>query len=595
MVSRPLQFITWICAGLLSPVLLCGIGLWANGLLSTDEVQTSATSPSNIAQTKHQFLSEGNSGQKNNLPHDLASLPPTTDDYTRSVALRALLSSTDQATVKSLLEQAKAIRPENQRLTTQIEIFRRFAVFDPAEAMKHTFDIPWNRRAPIVKAIFLEWATSDIDTAIAHAKSLGHTDQRTALDAILRIRDDWSDDRLQQLVREFGLESIGAEVLEQIQVIRAFDDPQSSWNSLLEDDQIDSLQIDSLATILELWVARDGFSVVSAALESIPRIDSPLGLLTPVLKPIARDNPQRAFELINEFSENARNTAAWIVLDEWAETDPVAAMNAVSEFDIHPSHTKDSLMRKIGKVWANNAPHEAIKELPKYFSRNQLRTLRGNALQQIVRESPSEAVDILNELSNGVQDLGGALVEAWAEADARSALNWITSQEEALQPKLLRYAIPALVEIDPDLALNTVLNQTITDGQIGLEYEVIRILAEYDVQRAKEMLAQVRDHDHTVKRAYSELGRALVRQNKSSSAIEMSTELPESLQDDYFREIINQIFNTDQAELYEILSLLPKRKYQQAAAEYLMWDSGFGGYSHWYFTDEQIEEIRGFQ
>ena len=595
MQDRSIRVIIWFCIGVLGPLVLCGIGLWFYGLLSEDDAQSPAGSSDSVAPIERQSQSDVKSGQNTTLLSSLASLDTATDDYTRSVALRALLSSSDVQHVFSLLEQSMEIRPEDQRLSTQIEIFRRLAVIDPVEAMKRTFDIAWNRRAPIVKSIFLEWAISDVDAAIAHAKILGSTDRRNALDAILRIRDDWPADRIQELSLEFGLESIGAKVLEQIQISRAFNDPRSAWKALLEDAQTDSGQVNSLATILELWVAKEGFNVVSEAIESITDMNSFIWLLNPILTPIAQDDPLHAFELINEFSEIARNAAAFTVVDVWAETDPAAAMDAVSKLDFRPTYIKDNLMQNIGFAWAESAPREAFQNLPKYFSRDYLQSIRGDALQQIVRESPQEAVDILNEIPNGVRDLGGDLVKEWASADARSALNWISAQEESLEPMLLRNVIPALVETDPDLALSTALIQTIAEGQMGLEYEVIRILAQTDVHRATEMLTQVRDHDDTMKRAYSELGRALVSQNKSSSAIELGSDLPESLQDDYFRAIINRIYNTDQVELYEILDLLPQRKYQQEAAQYLIWESGFGGLSHRYFTDEQLEEIRAFQ
>ena len=348
MVGRPLHVITWFCVGLFGPVVLCGIGLWVYGLLTEEDEQSSADSPDNVAPIERQSQSEVNSGHKTTLPSNLESFATDTDDYTRSVALRALLSSSDQQRVISLLEQSKEIRSEHQRLTTQIEIFRRFAVIDPVEAMKYTFDIAWNRRAPIVKAIFLEWATSDVDAAIAHAKTLGSADRRNALDAILRIRDDWSADRIQELSLEFGLESIGAKVLEQIQISRAFNDPRSAWKALLEDAQTDSGQVDSLATILELWVAKEGFNVVSEAIESIPEMNSLIWLLNPILTPIAQDDPLHAFELINEFSEIARNAAAFTVVGVWEETDPAAAMDAVSKLDFRPTYIKDNLMQNIG-------------------------------------------------------------------------------------------------------------------------------------------------------------------------------------------------------------------------------------------------------
>lgn len=595
MVGRPLPVITWFCVGLLGPFVLCGIGLWVYGLLTAEDEQSATHSPQKVSQTERQSQSDIRSTRKTPPVSDLESLDIYQDDYTRSVALRALLSSADRQQVISLLEESKEIHPEDKRLITQIEVFRRFAVIDPLEAMKYTFDIAWNRRASIVKAIFLEWATSDVDAAIAHARTLSSSDQRNALEAILRIRDDWSEDRIMELALKFGHEAIGVEILEQIQIARAFNDPRLAWNTILNDAQRDRSQVVALRAILELWVAREGFDVIYEAMESVSQGDVSSLILDPIIEPIAQDDPRLAFELINELGENARIEATFTIAQIWAETDPAAALETVSAFNFRPESIKVRLMKSIGSVWADHAPREAIQNLTEYLSSWSLRPIRGRALRKIVRESPQDAVDILNEIPNGVQELGRDLVEEWASVNVRSALNWIGTQEESLRAMLLREIMPALVENDPDLALNTALNQEIAEGRPGLEYEVIRLLARNDVNRATQMLARVRDHDDTKQRAYIELGFALVSRNESSAAIELGSDLPENLQDEYFPAVINRILNRDKVELYEILNLLPQPKYLQEAARWIIWETGFAGRSHQYFTDEQIEEIRAFQ
>ena len=356
MVDRRFPVLIWFSVGLLAPIVLCGLGLWVYGSLSTEDKKSTTESTGSVAPIERQSQSEVHSTLKISLPRDLESLDTYQDDYARSVALRALLATADQQSVISLLAQSTEIRPEDKRLTTQVEIFRRFAVIDPAEAMKHTFDIAWNRRAPIVKAIFLEWATSDVDAALQHAKTLGSSDRRIALEAILRMQDDWSEDRIMELALEFGHESIGTEILEQIQIARAFNDPRAAWNAILEDTQRDGSQVNALRTTLQLWVAREGLDVIFEAIESVSESDHPVWVLEPIIKPIAQDDPRQAFELINEFSESARNAAAFTVVGVWAETDPAAALDTVSKLDFHPMNVKDNLMRNIGYAWAENAP-----------------------------------------------------------------------------------------------------------------------------------------------------------------------------------------------------------------------------------------------
>ena len=244
-----------------------------------------------------------------------------------------------------------------------------------------------------------------------------------------------------------------------------------------------------------------------------------------------------------------------------------------------------------------DSPYETIELLPQYLSRDSRKYVLQYAMRLIVRDSPQDALKMLNEITHGVEDLGGALAAEWARADASAALDWIGTQDETLRPMLLRDLLPTLVEIDPDLAMSTALSQDISEGQMGLEYEVIRNLAQNDVQRATAMLTQVRDGE-TKSRAAAELGRAMVNQNESLAAIKLGSELPETLQDEYFRAIINELFYQDQIGLYEVLELLPQRKYQETAAFYFRRPrSRFDNFydTHWYFTDEQIEKIQAYR
>ena len=579
-------------------MLLFGVGLWVYGSLLANDQQGTPTSSNDIAPDDRQSRTAVRSNQGTAPPSDdVESLLIATDDYARSVAFRAILSSADQQQLIALLEESKSIRNFDQRLTTHIEIFRRFAVIAPEAAMLHTSELASNRRTPIVEAIFLEWASSDIDAALTYLKTLGNNDQRTGLEAILRMRDDWSADRILELALEFGHEALGADILEERQVMRAFDDPRAAWNAILEDSRVETLQIDSLATILELWVDREGFDVVFEAMESIPQIiHYPSPILDPILIPITQRDPQTAFELLDEFSEGVRRTAAFIVVHEWAETDPIAALEAVGESVIYPRHVKDNLLRNIGWKIVRDSPYEAIEHLPQNLSRDSRKHILRYALQRIARESPQDATKMLNEIAHSVEDLGGALAAEWARADASAALNWIGAQEEELQPKLLREVIPTLVEIDPDLALSTALSQEISDGQLGLEWEVIRILAQSDVERATAMLSQVRAGE-TKSKACAELGRAIVNQKEYLAAIKLGSELPESLQDEYFLTFFNELYNQDPVALYEVLELLPHRKYQTQAARFFRPRARLDsfGRDHWYLTDEQLKNIQTYR
>ena len=150
--------------------------------------------------------------------------------------------------------------------------------------------------------------------------------------------------------------------------------------------------------------------------------------------------------------------------------DPLIALwSSRSSLDNYPAYVIDNLLTNVGWELARDSPYEAVEHLPQYLSRDARKYVLEYAIRRIVRESPQDATKLINEIAHGVEDLRGALAAAWTSVDASAALDWIDAQEETLQPMLLLDTIPALVEIDPDLAVSTALNQKNSDGQMGLE------------------------------------------------------------------------------------------------------------------------------
>ncbi|MXZ56589.1 MAG: hypothetical protein F4227_02050 [Gammaproteobacteria bacterium] len=143
MVRRPLHFISWLCVGLLVPLLLFGFGMWAYESLVANDQQGVPSSSNEVVPGDLQSRTTVRPNLDPSLPiDDVESLLIATDGYARSVAFRAILSSADQQQLIALLEESKAIRNFDQRLTTRIEIFRRFAAIAPEAAMLHTSELP---------------------------------------------------------------------------------------------------------------------------------------------------------------------------------------------------------------------------------------------------------------------------------------------------------------------------------------------------------------------------------------------------------------------------------------------------------------------
>ena len=243
---------------------------------------------------------------------------------------------------------------------------------------------------------------------------------------------------------------------------------------------------------------------------------------------------------------------------------------------------------------ANQAPYKILQHLS-FFPENVRNFLQQVALTNIAEQSPQDAINLLAEIPNGIQEFGSAVVSGWVSTDIRGALDWIRSQEESVQPSLVSAVLPVLVEEDPDLALYNALSQPIVDGQRGLEFEVLRLLSGIDVHRAIAMLPHVRDDETTKKATYGTIARALVRANDLDTAIELGSKLPESHQRNYFEEMIGQFQSTDKMGLYEILDKFPQPDFKSTAALVLLQSSNpYSETRHRHFSDKQIEEIKSY-
>lgn len=520
---------------------------------------------------------------------DIASLSEFKSDFARSVALLTMLEQANESQVLELLEQSKSIANPDRRLSTQSDILRRLAIIDPVKAMAHATQVAWNRRAPLVNAIFSEWVQLDFEVAVEHARGLIDSDQRVALEAILKLRVDRSDQQIVDLAREFGHESLALDVLEQAHVASAMDDPEAAWNAILNDSRTDVEQNEALRDILEVWVMQYGADVVSQIEESISHIDHPGGILNSALNFLTENAPQDTFELARNLGDHMRAIALEDVTLKWGDFDPRAALHAVSTVD--DGALRNHLTNYLTGSWANLNPRELLENLTE-FPENVRRRARGSALSSIARESPQEAAQLMLEMPNGINDYSWSVIGIWSRQDAVGALGWILSRPQDEQQKLLRGVLYDVVQEDPQRALETALSVPITGGSPGLEQMVINIVAQSDVDQAIAMLPSVRDDAYTKTFSYVEVSRVLFKRNEPFRALNLGLELPEPLQLNFFLNFFGQWRYSDIVGMYESLEKLPSAKLKSDAAKEILSYSVLGDYRpHRYFSDEQLREI----
>lgn len=524
---------------------------------------------------------------------DIASLSQFESDFARSVALVTMLEHANEEQVLELLEQSESIENPNRRLSSQSDILRRLTILDPVQAMTHATQVAWNRRAPLVRAIFGEWVYTDFEAAVAQARELVDSDKRIALEVILKYKSDWSEREALDFVREFELESLALDVLEQIHVASALDDPVAAWNAILNDSRTDDEQREALREILEHWVMCNGADVVSQIEGSISHIGYAGIILSRALEFLTEHAPQNTFELARNLGDNVSESALQTVALKWADFDPRAAIDAVLTID--DGVLRNQLAGWTASRWAHQNPRELLENLLD-FPENLHRSARGTALTRLAEESPLDAAQLMLELPNGVKDYGWGVIVGWSRQDALGALDWILSRPQEEQQHLLSGVLYDVVQRDPQRALETALSVPVgSTYSMGLEKQVINMVAKIDLEQAIDMLPDVRDHANTKTFANVDVARELIERNQPLRALKLGLELPEALQHNFFLNFFGNWHRSDIVGMYQSLEELPSAEFKSHAAREILTYSISDTYRpHRHFSDEQLQEIESY-
>ena len=170
-----------------------------------------------------------------------------------------------------------------------------------------------------------------------------------------------------------------------------------------------------------------------------------------------------------------------------------------------------------------------------------------------------------------------AIVKAWAEVDPAYAFDVISNLDSSrLRASLQETLFTAWAKYDPELALQTALNQPLYKSQFGfergLEEIVIAEVAKYDLDKAIAMLPQIRSGDARLLKAYRSIGRELVSNGEYDRALTLGQDLSEDLNDKYLNDLLGTWAQQNPDTLFDALDTniwTPKTK-EKAAANLLV-------------------------
>ena len=554
---------------------------------STDESFSSKTSVANANRSQAELKSTS-SASSHSRDSDLGllkflNLAPSA--FERTEALYSLLLSADASLLTKLVEQSKNIGSESLQHTTQTAIIRRFTTLDPKLALATIDDLSDDRHNPLITSVFVEWSQNDLDEAIAHAKTLEQSEKYAAMQGILVSQDTLSMDEKEALAQELQID------LNEFEQGTYTESVADEWQKLVEDNQSNVAQTASLIRLAQTWVKQSGLEAIAQIDESLTDPILKKAVLGSILQQAILADPQTTLKQVLDFEGEIRELAMETIARAWASIDPEDAMESISS--IESPRARRQMLEHFVSAWANYDPKDLFEKFD-LIPENLRAHAEEHAIRTLMKTAPEDSVKYLAEISDEFLkfELTMELAIHWADKNALEALNWALAHEfsgASLQREVLNTILRSLAAENPELALQTALDQSVDSMGLGLEATVIAEVARADIERALSMLAQVRD-GYTQIFSSVAVGKALVSNNETDRALALGEQLPEKSQGVYFNLVINEWAYTDPKSLASRMDELPSTEAKYSAAmDLIRFNVGRN-----ILNKEQVSYVKGF-
>lgn len=504
---------------------------------------------------------------------DIQAILDLKSPFSRKAALVGLLAKTDQNGLLEILSYSNEIKPPSRREEIQTAAFQRLASINPETAFREIQKTPQIKQDELLKSVFQEWSSTNLDLALVRAEKLPGWQRNSALSAILQSRDDLSENERLQIAQQLGNVDLAKTLLTNEALLEHSGSPNEKWELIVNDDVDDSDQVESLIQVVQLWSNEIGLEVLTQIHEEF-RED--FDVYSTLIQSLTNDDPQGALDFLVGVELEQRELVGRVVVRSWARSDPIAALNALKNFE--PPSLSKSFERDLAYVWARTRPLHLVKNANLLTPLERVRSLQ-TALRKIAQTSPEDALNQLALISESIDNTSSitqGIIYVWSEQDPQSAVDWILSNytpEDPERSDLLPDALGKLSLEDPIKAIGLALEEPLVEDRQPPEYRIIWEMSWYaDLEETVELLSQIRPDPRTGSNSYAFglVGSAFIRNEQPDNALELALELPQSIRGEYYRTIAWDWAYANPTQLYERLEDLNDANAKSQFARALM-------------------------
>ena len=526
---------------------------------------------------------------------DIAAIKSTSE---QQLALRIFLSDLDEHQVAELMSQPPDVFPQADKYALRLAILQQLTHQNPGRALSLVLEMSGSFNTDyFVASVFKDWAHSNLDEAVSRARTLNGYHKRIALDAIMQERPELADNTIRAIARDLDNEQIAMSAIAQRKIQEAIGDPEKAWNEGAIHLQGDTANAESIARVAKAWVEKSGLSVLDQIQLSLTNAETKYRVIRSVLREVAKTEPSDAFNYALTIGNDQDNRIVQHVVSVWAVSDPRSALSAA--IGVGETSARKAAAGSTIRIWARSRPKEVLESIDALPADLQW-IASVAALNELSSTPPQETADLVAAMKSGSVKTSSArsIVDRWLRSDHNAVLEWILNEPgvEEIRSELLSSIMHDLVRVDPELAMTTARAQPIVENRIGfgmfgaelgMEFTVISGLAYSDVDKAIELLPQVRG-GLTKLMSLQSVAHSLLRHDEIDKAFDTAQQFPQLLRQKYFSAMATVWVKFDPKGLFNSLARFPTRSAKSRAAYLLVSSNQYVKN----LTDEEVDEAR---
>lgn len=477
-----------------------------------------------------------------------------------SVSMRQLfdvITNTDLDTLSVIANDLANLDHTDRIATITTLVIGQITRKQPKQALNIVRNFPDSHQHVLVGVIFGEWATLDLHEAVRAAKELNWSLKKIATAALLTEREDLEYSEVMQVASNLGLKSFVHTLIQESKAMQLKNQPQQTWDMLVQDGIDDNIQRELLSNLVIDLYEEKGVEVLPQIFENLSRDYT---LYRNLLNSAVAKDPSSAFRFVQNMSAEEQELFLPELMRSWAMFEPEEAFHATSA--VSSSNTRSRSRTQILDTWAQSNPLAVLEFLPNVPDSIKHKPVQV-AIRELARRNPTDAVKQLNLVQQTLgtihENTEFALVEEWAEHDAKSALEWVKTNSEKdsiKRSRMVQRVVSKYALVNPEEAMRIARNEPPNDFHGGLETYVIRALVTHDrLDKALELLETVSEHQQVS--SYRTVGRVLVQSNRSDDAVDIAQRLSGTDKSKYFAALVPPWMAYKPQELLDRLPSMP--------------------------------------